>query len=81
MVFFISAIFKRTLLAAAMLLAGCTAPRPAVLAGPDPSDPGIAVPQPSLVSVTAGTGVAFPVPPLPWDAVNRRVTPGAAQMP
>ena len=62
-------------------LGGCAAPRPVILSGPDPSDPGSVPPHASTAAVSAGNAVGFPVAPLPWDDVNRRVTPGAGQAP
>lgn len=67
--------------AAMLLLGGCSAARPTVLSGPDPADPQIVPIQATPVSVNAGNGVLFPVAPLPWDVVNRRVTPGSAVTP
>ena len=47
----------------------------------DPSDPGAPVPRTTFPSVTAATKSYRPVDPLPWDELNRRVTPRPKQEP
>ena len=48
---------------------------PSVIGERDPSDPAERVPRTGYQSVTAATRTYRPVAPLPWDELNRRVTP------
>lgn len=54
---------------------------PRVFGGRDPSDPGARVPRTIYQSVTGATKTYRPVDPLPWDELNRRVTPRPKQDP
>lgn len=54
---------------------------PRVFGDRDPSDPGSRVPRVGYQSVTAATKTYRPVDPLPWDELNRRVTPRPKQEP
>ena len=54
---------------------------PRVLGDRDPSDAGERVPGAGYQSVTAATKSYRPVDPLPWDELNRRVTPRPKQEP
>lgn len=47
----------------------------------DPGDPSASVPRTAFPSVTAATKSYRPVDPLPWDELNRRVTPRPKQEP
>lgn len=47
----------------------------------DPSNPGVRVPRVTYSSVTSATKTYRPVAPLPWDELNRRVTPRPKQEP
>jgi hypothetical protein len=69
------------LIAGVAWLGGCATPRPIILSGPDPADPGIVAPLADAAPVTAGNGVGFPVAPLPWVAVNHSVAIGAGRAP
>lgn len=48
--------------------------------GPRPDDPGLVRPSP-YTSITRGTNSYRPVAPLPWDEMNRSVTPPGALAP
>lgn len=48
---------------------------PLVIGSRDPSGPSERVPRTTYQSVTAATKSYRPVAPLPWDDLNRRVTP------
>ena len=52
---------------------------PRVIGERDPSDPWTRVPRGGYQSVTAATKTYRPVAPLPWDELNRRVTPRPKQ--
>lgn len=54
-------------------------PLPRVIGERDPSDPRARVPRGGYQSVTAASKTFRPVAPLPWDELNRRVTPRPKQ--
>ena len=54
---------------------------PRVIGDRDPSDPAERVPQTHYQSVTVPTRTYRPVAPLPWEEINRRVTPQPKQVP
>lgn len=54
---------------------------PRVFGDRDPSDRDARVPRATYQSVTAATKTYRPVAPLPWDELNRRVTPRPKQDP
>jgi len=54
---------------------------PRTLGDRDPSDAGERVPRATYKSVTAASKTYRPVEPLPWDELNRRVTPRSKQDP
>jgi hypothetical protein len=54
--------------------AGCTATPPPVPL-PAPADPAAQVPPSRYRPVTTGTQTFEPVEPLPWQDLNRKVTP------
>ncbi|MGA0531206.1 hypothetical protein [Hansschlegelia sp. KR7-227] len=65
--------------AAALLLAGCSAPLPSPVAGDDPRDPSVSVPAVRRSSVTAGAVDHRPVEPKPWLEQNKGVSPGPTE--
>ena len=73
--------FRISLLAFALvafaipLLAGCTGTERTLLAGSDPSDPGIPVSAVRYRSTTASYVSQRPVVPAPWGRSNERTAP------
>ncbi len=63
------------LAAAAVALAGCASPLPALQTGPDPADGAAPVAGSVYVPVTAGTADYRPVEPKSWLDMNDRVAP------
>jgi hypothetical protein len=75
--------FRRFVLAsllssAAALVSGCAAPPPP-LAGPDPSNPAVAVAGVGYRSTLSGYRSQRPVEPAPWLEQNRGVAPNPEQ--
>jgi hypothetical protein len=58
-----------------LLTDGCSAPPPAAVAGPDPSDPGARGPRVDYRSTVGPYKSQRPVEPGPWDEQNQSVTP------
>jgi len=72
---------ERAVLVILVALAGCAAPRPSVLSGPDPADPASPSGPPTPRSVTTGIGVPLPAAAGDWTELNRRVSPGVGRAP
>lgn len=58
-----------------LLLSGCTGSERSLVAGPDPSDPGVPVPTVRHRTTTAGYVSLRPVPPAAWRRQNERAAP------
>ena len=59
----------------ALLMAGCAAPVPPPMAGPDPANPNAPAGKAGGRSTVAPYESRRPVDPAPWPAQNERVAP------